>query len=430
MTDHVDVAILGGGVAGLAAFDTLQKAGRDALILEAQDSVGGLLRSFDVEGFTFDHAVHLSFATEREVREVFDQTPYITHKPESLNWDGGTWLRHPAQNNLYPLSGQEKLDLISGLMDVPDDQETPTDYGAWLTAQYGAPIAERYPLRYTRKYWRTEAKNLGTKWIGQRMRRADLKEVLRGALTQDKSNTYYVREMRYPEKGGYFSFIRTLAENANVARSSKVIGLNLGRKEIRLEKGRKLTFNRLISTLRLPDFVESIDEAPQQLKQTAQSLSATTIDLISVGFSKPDVPPALWFYIYDEWIEAARAYSPSWKSPQNAPAGCSSLQFEIYSGPGEQAERSPEHLIENTRKAILEMGLAQEDDILFMDHRRVEDGNVIFFQGMEEKRDTCLNWLSEQGIASAGRFGEWDYLWSNQAFMSGVNAAKQILAKS
>jgi hypothetical protein len=30
------------------------------------------------------------------------------------------------------------------------------------------------------------------------------------------------------------------------------------------------------------------------------------------------------------------------------------------------------------------------------------------------------------GITSAGRFGEWDYLWSNQAFMSGLRAARKI----
>lgn len=427
MTDHVDVAILGGGIAGLAAFDTLHKANRDALIVEAQDSLGGLLRSFEIDGFMFDHAVHLSFASEPEVREVFDQVPYVTHQPESLNWETDKWLRHPVQNNLFPLEGSDKLELISGLIDGPAAPEAPADYAEWLTAQYGAPIAERYPLRYTRKYWRTEAEQLGTDWIGQRMRRADLKEVLRGALTQDKSNTYYVREMRYPETGGYFSFIAELAQKARARLSSRVTGISLDRREIHFADGRCLTFNQLISTIRLPDLIQCIEEAPTALKTASEALHATEIDLISVGFNKPDVPPALWFYIYDEWIEAARAYSPSWKSPHNAPEGCSSLQFEIYSGPDETANRDPDYLIENTRQALAAMNLAQEDDILFVKHRRVKDGNVIFFKGMEETRDACLAWLDQAGIASAGRFGEWGYLWSNQAFMSGLNAAKRIL---
>ena len=35
-------------------------------------------------------------------------------------------------------------------------------------------------------------------------------------------------------------------------------------------------------------------------------------------------------YIYDEDIPPARVYSPSLKSADNAPAGCSSLQAEIF----------------------------------------------------------------------------------------------------
>lgn len=35
-------------------------------------------------------------------------------------------------------------------------------------------------------------------------------------------------------------------------------------------------------------------------------------------------------YIYDEDIKSARINSPSIKSPNNVPEGCSSMQFEIY----------------------------------------------------------------------------------------------------
>jgi hypothetical protein len=46
---------------------------------------------------------------------------------------------------------------------------------------------------------------------------------------------------------------------------------------------------------------------------------------------------------------------------------------------------------------------------------------------MEEKRDNILSWLTSVGVLPAGRFGEWDYLWSNQAFMSGKAASDKIL---
>ena len=428
MSENTDNLILGGGIAGLSAQHELCMNGRDSLILEAQTELGGLLRSFEVSGFTFDQAVHLSFACEPEVREIFDRVPYWTHKPESLNWDGDRWLRHPVQNNLYPLPTDVKVEQIASIAQALEKNHGPlNNYYDWLVAQYGKVFAERYPLRYTRKYWRTEAETLGIDWIGGRMRHPDLREVLRGALSHDQSNTYYVSEMRYPKSGGYFSFIRGLADAAHARCCSRVVSISLTDKKVYTADGCSVNFNNLISTISLPELILSIEESPTELRAVAQTLSATSIDLISIGFNRPDIPPSLWFYIYDEWIEAARAYSPSWKSSENAPEGCSSLQFEIYSGANESRSRKPEYLIENTILALSKMGLADRNDILFTDHRTVRDGNVVFFKGMEKDRDRCLSWLSKQKIESAGRFGEWAYLWSNQAFMSGKRAARRVL---
>ena len=40
---------------------------------------------------------------------------------------------------------------------------------------------------------------------------------------------------------------------------------------------------------------------------------------ISVGLKTKNIPPYLWWYIYDEDILPARVYSPSLKSPDNVP---------------------------------------------------------------------------------------------------------------
>jgi protoporphyrinogen oxidase len=175
-----DFLILGGGIAGLSAAWTARELGLSSLVLEAHDSPGGILDSFSVDGFRFDNAVHLSFATEPEVREIFDRTPYREHDAVSLCWDDGIWLRHPVQNNLYPLAAADKVALIDGLVQQPSGEIT--NYRDWLVQQYGGPIAARWPLVYTEKYWTVPAEQLGTTWIGPRMRRADLKEVLLGAM--------------------------------------------------------------------------------------------------------------------------------------------------------------------------------------------------------------------------------------------------------
>ncbi len=50
-------------------------------------------------------------------------------------------------------------------------------------------------------------------------------------------------------------------------------------------------------------------------------------------------------------------------------------------------------------------------------------GNVIFDIGMEERRDFVKKYLDEKNVKLIGRFGEWDYLWSDQSYISGINCA-------
>ena len=422
----IDNVVLGAGVAGLAAAYEAREHGCEAVIFEARERAGGLLDNFTIEGFRFDTAVHLSFATEAEVRSVFDRSAYHTHLPEAVNWDSDLWLRHPVQNNMHPLPVEERVRLVAGLAEAPDlPVET---YRDWLIHQYGEPIAERWPMVYTEKYWTIPAERLGVDWIGQRIRRADLREVLTGAFTDDTPNVFYAKEMRYPKEGGYRSFIEPMMDGARIECGRRVVEIDAGRRTLRFADGLKVDYARLVSTLPLPRLVEMMPGCPAEIRGLSDTLFATRCDLISVGFNRPQVSPTLWFYIYDRDIWASRAYAPDWKSPSNVPAGCSSLQFEIYSSRERPQTASVDALKRNTVEGLKKMGLASEDDILFVDHRSIGYANVVFDIGMEARRDRVRAWVEDQGIQVAGRFGEWAYLWSNQSMMSGLRAGRAAFA--
>jgi len=420
--------ILGAGVAGLGAAHAARRRGLDSVIYEARERAGGLLDNFTIETergrFRFDTAVHLSFASEPEVRAVFDRTPYLTHNPDSLCFDHGYWLKHPVQNNLFALPPEEKVPLIAGLAAAPEGEIA--NYRDWLLQQYGEPIAARFPLVYTEKYWTLPAERLGTQWVGQRMRRADLSEVLWGAFSAETPNTYYVKEMRYPAKGGYRAFIEPLIAESKIVYGAEAVGIDADAKRVRFGDGREVEYDTLVSTLPLPELAR-IMGAPAEVMANAETLFATTVDLISIGFGKPSVSPALWFYIYDREIWAARGWSPDWKSPDNVPEGCSALQFEIYGSRERPTTTDVEALKRNTVEGVKAMGLASDEDILFVHHHHLPWGNVVFDLGMEERRDRVRAWVESRGVQTAGRFGEWDYLWSNQSLLSGMRAAEAAL---
>jgi protoporphyrinogen oxidase len=326
---------------------------------------------------------------------------------------------------MVPLSVNERVKLIADFVARPNIEIK--NYRDWLIYQYGMLIANRWPLPYTEKYWTVPADELGTGWIGNRVRRADIHEILHGAFTSETPSYYYASEMRYPEHGGYLAFIKPLISKTDIRYDHRVSAIYLAKKQVHFANQEPIHFNKLINTLPLPALINIIDEVPEEVRIAAATLFATSIDLISVGFRKADVQQYLWFYIYDKEILAARAYSPSIKSPDNVPKGCSSLQFEIYSSPRRPQSYSPLEMKDNTMMGLKKMGIIKsENEVLFMHHKHLPWGNVVFDLGMEARRDIVLKWLAQVGITCAGRFGKWEYQWSNQAFMSGMTAAQHV----
>lgn len=413
-----EILILGGGVAGISAAWHARQSGREAVIFEAGERSGGLLDNFQVDGFRFDNAVHFGFSNNDAYRAVLEKTDYITHRPEAYNYERGRWLKHPVQNNLFPLPAEEKVKAIKSFVERPARSET-SDYRQWLKEQFGAVIAERFPVRYTEKYWTVPAENLSTIWIGNRLYRPSLDEVLYGAMTDQTPSTYYLPELYYPRHGGFRAFIDPLLERLDLRTGKEAVYINPQKKYVLCRDGTREYYGHLISSVPLPELIDMLDEAPGAVKEAAGQLWATSIALVSLGFNAPRAGDYLWFYIYDSEILPSRVHAPYRKSPDNVPPGCSSLQFETYFSRCKPLEISPDQLVEQVTKLVDQMKLASGRDIIVTDYRVLPYANVVFDRGMTERRDYVLEYLNGLGITPVGRFGEWDYLWTDQCFLSG-----------
>lgn len=64
------VAVVGGGPAGLAVAHDLSAAGVEVVVLEADDGLGGLARSFDLDGLTVERYYHFVCWPDRDLVEL------------------------------------------------------------------------------------------------------------------------------------------------------------------------------------------------------------------------------------------------------------------------------------------------------------------------------------------------------------------------
>jgi len=420
--------ILGAGIAGIAAAYELKQNDIDSIILEKNNSWGGLLDNFEINGFRFDKFVHFSFAKSDYVNDIFYKTPFIKHKPLSSNYYKGTWLKHPAQNNLYPLNKDEQDKILHDFKARKESSVSEiSNYEEWLRIQYGDYFAENFPMIYTKKYWTVNAKDLETKWVGKRMYKPSIEEIENGCNTDVTPNTYYTKEMRYPKQGGYKSFLKPMIKGLTIKTNSKVEYIDLSKKKVSLTNKQTYNFENLISSLPLTEICKLIINVPSEVLNASKKLNYTSGYLISLGFNKPDIANKLWFYIYDQDILPARVYSPSLKSPNNAPKGCSSMQAEIYFNKGVKLDKTDSDILEETIVKFVEMGLFKHEDLIVKDIRSEKYANVIFDHNIYKNRQIVLDYLSKNNIISVGRFGEWEYFWSDQSMLSGRDGARKII---
>jgi UDP-galactopyranose mutase len=421
------IAILGAGIAGIAAGYHLSQRGIEHTIFEKNTSWGGLCDNFSIgEEFLFDKFVHLSFTKSEVVKELFHKnTAFYSHKPESSNYYNNLWLKHPVQNNLAPLPVEEKVKIIEDFVAKPSFNNI-QNYEEWLLVQFGTYFKEHFSEKYTRKYWSIPSKELTTDWLANRISIPSLETLLKGAFEVQEENFYYAQEMRYPEQGGYKSFLNNMATNVSIKTQKEVALIDPLCKKITFVDGCETHYEKLISSLPLPEIVKIIKDAPKSILEAGEKLLATSGQLVSIGFNRPDVPKYLWFYIYDEDILPARAYSPSLKSPYNVPKGKSSLQFETYFSKKKPKQLSGDGLVNHIIEKGIQMKLWEVNDIAITDYREEKYANVVFDFNRKSNVALILNYLKSVGIISIGRFGEWDYFWSDQSLLSGFKGANTI----
>lgn len=412
--------VLGAGIAGISASYHLKKKGIESTVYEKDSDWGGLCGFFEIDGFRFDRFVHFTFTTDEYILGIFEKSsPLYAHPSISYNYYKGCWLKHPAMSNLASLPTDEKIKIISDFINRPNKDVTEIkNYDEWLRVQNGNYFAENFATVYTRKYWGQEPKNMETKWIGQRIRCADLNEVLKGSYAEQKENFYYTNYMKYPKKGGFRSILDNCRKEVDIKFKKKVCRIDTKNKMVYFADGSQEQYDRLISSLPLPEIVKMIDNCPQDVIKAAQKLNWTCGYQISLGFKRPDVAKHLWFYIYDEDIPPARVYSPNLKSADNAPQGCSSLQAEVFYA-NDATIPPADEVLEKTIEKLKNICKFVDEDIIVKDIRFEPYANVAFTHGIYENRQIVLHYLISQGIESIGRFGKWDYLWSFQAFESG-----------
>jgi protoporphyrinogen oxidase len=395
---------------------------------------GGHTASFRYEtGFLFDVGPHISFTKDPRIQDLFAESvdqQFETVQINLNNYWRGHWPRHPVQLHLHGLPDEVIVEVITDFVEERQAPERPIrNYADWLLASFGRTFAELFPMQYTRKYHLTTADNMSTDWLGPRIYRPSLEEVLQGAISSASPHVHYITHFRYPSEGGFFSYLKKFVPLGNIKLGHQVVSIDPRNRRLGFSNGLVTEYDGLVSSVPLPDLIPMIDGAPPDVLEASQRLACSTCVLVNIGLSREDISSAHMTYFYDEDICFTRLGFPHMLSSTNAPAGTGSIQAEVYfSNKYKPLTGAADDWIEPVIRDLRRCGLVREDDrILSRKAMLLRYANIIFDLERADALKTVHGYLDDLGIAYCGRYGDWAYMWTDESFKSGELAAERAL---
>ena len=114
---ETEVLIIGAGLAGLSAGYHL--GNQHHIIAEAEDRVGGLCKSFHVDGFHFDctgHLIHFRTPEGKKIISELVSGKIQEHQRRSAIYLQGRYTDYPFQANTYGLPPEIIKDCVHGFV--------------------------------------------------------------------------------------------------------------------------------------------------------------------------------------------------------------------------------------------------------------------------------------------------------------------------
>ena len=382
MKNHkTETLIIGAGPAGLTAAWELNKHGKKALILEADNTVGGISRTVEMNGWRFDIGGHRFFTKVDEVYDIWDEIlgeeDFLLRPRMSRIYYNRKFFDYPlkASNALFNLGIFEAIRCVLSYFYVrirpPKDQ---TNFEGWVAARFGWRLYNIFFKTYTEKVWGVEATKIGADWASQRIKNLSLWKAIMNALLPNRGGeviTTLIDEFKYPKFGPGMMW-------ENAAKKLKEDGFqilfNSAVEKITFEPGQEgykvLLSNKdsveckyILSSMPLAHLPKTINPVPEdKVLEAGNSLGFRDFLSVALITESEHAFPDNWIYIHEPNVEVGRVQNYGSWSPFMVKDGKTCLGLEYFVNEGDNLwDMRDEDLIELAINEIVELGLAPKE---------------------------------------------------------------------
>jgi protoporphyrinogen oxidase len=442
--------IIGGGPAGLTAALCLSDAGARVVVLEATDTVGGISRTVERNGWRFDIGGHRFYTKVGDVEEVWDALLPAEDFPVrprlSRIYYDGKFYDYPlnarnALRNLGPLQAMQCLgSYLWARVHPPRDQ---SNFEGWVQARFGRRLYATFFKTYTEKVWGMPASEIQADWAAQRIKNLSLGAAVRDALLPSKRGTItsLIEEFRYPRLGPGMMWEacrdRILANGSEVLLQMPVIALHHVAGAVREVSavdadGVTHTYpcDAVISSMPIGELVTAMQPPPPAAVLHAAG-KLRHRDFLTVALVVPEDAgfPDNWIYIHSPAVGVGRVQNfGAWSEGMVQPGRtCLGLEYFVHEG-DDQWAKSDEELIAIGERELVELGLLRPGVVEQGHVVRMPKAYPVYDADYASSVDTLREWLAAHAgnVQPVGRNGMHRYNNQDHSMLTAMLAAENL----
>jgi protoporphyrinogen oxidase len=421
---HSPVLIIGAGPAGLSAGYELQ---REARILERSHEVGGLARSVELDDGLFDIGGH-SFHTPHPrvlslVKSLMDGN-WSEQQRDAQVFYRGQLIPYPFQHSFEHINDPDVVQECRNALPLPGSDRSFANYEEWIISKFGHGVARHFMFPYNRKLWARDLRSMSCEWVAERVAGAGTpgKKDRRQPLLAESV-------VGYPEEGGFGRIFEAMAASgAPVDFGVEVIEIDPARRTVRSKDGRSWHYDRLISTMVLPELLKLIVGCPSDLIEAAAQLQFVSLKvlLILIGDPLHNAPQRL--YVADPDVLPHKLAFNHKSSASLRSRDTQALIAEV-SFSSEKSIPADEELCPQTIEWLSKQGVIPGGTpILATKVLTIRYGYPVYTHARAKILSRILPYLLSLGIHSIGRFGAWQYINSDECIRQGLETADILLS--
>ena len=432
------VLIVGGGITGLTIGYELVKKGQLVTIIEKDNQIGGLSRSFRYDGFVFDIGPHRFHTDNSRVtnftKEILkDEAIFISR--DSKVYFKGKYYRWPLRPNIVfnlPLSIQIKagLDLFFRKL---KRGKVAHSFQEYMLNNYGSTLYNYFFRDYTQKFLDILPDLLDMDWakvgmsmaiIDEHLPYTDLWELFKLTIKPIPVCTTFL----YP-KGGIGSFCNKLANfiiqhGGSILTGARVDDINCTSKKIN-----SMVIDKKILKCDILIWTGSIGEICRFLHLPTQGLKYLSLLLYNVLLKEKIKRYFQWCYFGEKNIIFNRVTNPSLFDSNSAPKNKTGLCIEVTCQENDEKWNNSERLIHRIKEDLIKADLIiRHNDINSIHIERISDAYPIYDLKYQHRLNISKENLDKfENLILAGRTGLFWYNNMDDCIVNGLDVAQRIL---